>query len=473
MEANVGSTGAGIAAGATLELVTTTVSGNLGSTNGGVYAEEPVTVISSTIAANAASAGTAGNLLAEAPVTLAGSLLAQPGGATPGDDVNCAVSGAGTVTGTGSVADDGSCALPAGNRNAVEAALRPLAANGGALASHALGLGSAALDAAGTQCPATDARDVMRPVDGDLDGVAACDAGAYELVPGADLVVALADGPDPLAVGEVLTITASVFNTGPVTAVAAELVLTLPATLPDPTVEATAGTCAVEAAGTVRCMLGDLMQGTEATVRARARPTAAGTLQTEARATSLAVDPTPDDAVATTTTTVTQGPATSGVIPTAIAISQQRFPGTAAGGGARPSGVVLSRDDLFADSLAGAVLTADASLLFTATAALDPRTAGEIERLLGGSGTVTLLGESPHCRRRWPTRSRPAVTPCAGCSGRRGWRPRWRSRRRSLPAARRPSPWPARTPRRATRPPRGPTPSPAARGRPRPEPRSC
>ena len=397
VEANVGFTGAGIAAGATLELVTTTVSGNLGSTSGGVYAEEPLTVISSTIAANAASAGTAGNLLAEAPVTLTGSLLAQPGGATPGDDVNCAVSGAGTVTGTGSVADDGSCALPAGNRNAVDAALRPLAANGGALASHALGLGSAALDAAGTQCPATDARDVMRPVDGDLDGVAACDAGAYELVPGADLVVALADGPDPLAVGEVLTITASVFNTGPVTAVAAELVLTLPATLPDPTVEATAGTCAVEAAGTVRCMLGDLTSGTEATVRARARPTAAGTLQTEARATSLAVDPTPDDAVATTTTTVTQGPATSGVIPTAIAISQQRFPGTAAAGGGqgRPSGVVLSRDDLFADSLAGAVLTADAPLLFTATAALDPRTAGEIERLLGGSGTVTLLGGEP------------------------------------------------------------------------------
>jgi hypothetical protein len=76
-----------------------------------------------------------------------------------------------------------------------------------------------------------------------------------------------------------------------------------------------------------------------------------------------------------------------GVIPTAIAISQRRFPeGTA------PTGVVLSRDDVFADSLGGAVLTRTAPLLFTDPATLDVRTAAEIDRLLGGAGTVTLLG---------------------------------------------------------------------------------
>ncbi|MEE8599961.1 cell wall-binding repeat-containing protein [Euzebya tangerina] len=73
-------------------------------------------------------------------------------------------------------------------------------------------------------------------------------------------------------------------------------------------------------------------------------------------------------------------------IEAAVQISNERFPT----GGA--SIVVLSRNDVFADSLTGAVLTGDGPLLYTPTGTLDPRTRDEIDRLLAGSGTVFLLG---------------------------------------------------------------------------------
>jgi subtilisin family serine protease/putative cell wall-binding protein len=77
----------------------------------------------------------------------------------------------------------------------------------------------------------------------------------------------------------------------------------------------------------------------------------------------------------------------------AVAISQRRFAdadGSSAGPRARH--VVLSRDDAFPDSLAGAPLTASGPLLFTATGALPAATAAEIRRVLPGGGTVYLLG---------------------------------------------------------------------------------
>ncbi|WP_370326507.1 cell wall-binding repeat-containing protein [Euzebya sp.] len=69
-----------------------------------------------------------------------------------------------------------------------------------------------------------------------------------------------------------------------------------------------------------------------------------------------------------------------------LAISRARFADGAAGR------VVLSRDDEFPDSLAGATLTADGPLLFTPTGQLHAGTRMEIQRVLPPGGTVHVLG---------------------------------------------------------------------------------
>lgn len=58
--------------------------------------------------------------------------------------------------------------------------LRPLAANGGPTPTMALGDGSQAIDAVFSSCPLTDQRGIFRPRDGNFDGRAVCDAGAFE-----------------------------------------------------------------------------------------------------------------------------------------------------------------------------------------------------------------------------------------------------------------------------------------------------
>jgi uncharacterized protein YkwD len=82
-----------------------------------------------------------------------------------------------------------------------------------------------------------------------------------------------------------------------------------------------------------------------------------------------------------------------------VGVSRQVF--AAAGAGGRQAGyVVVGRSEVFADALGGAGLAADrAPVLFTngATAndpdpALHSRTAAEIDRVLGGRGTVYVLG---------------------------------------------------------------------------------
>jgi len=78
-------------------------------------------------------------------------------------------------------------------------------------------------------------------------------------------------------------------------------------------------------------------------------------------------------------------------IATAMAISQYDF---SQGGSARA--VVLGRDDLFADDLAGSPFASSVGgpLLLTDPSYLDPRTAAEIARVLPAGGTVYLLGQT-------------------------------------------------------------------------------
>jgi CSLREA domain-containing protein len=77
---------------------------------------------------------------------------------------------------------DATCAFGGpGDLNKVSALLGTLQNNGGPTWTHALQSGSPAIDAGDdAACPQTDQRGLPRPVDGDGDGVASCDIGAFE-----------------------------------------------------------------------------------------------------------------------------------------------------------------------------------------------------------------------------------------------------------------------------------------------------
>src|SRR5262249_11939348 len=96
------------------------------------------------------------------------------------------------------LSDDGTCTSfltkPGDQNNVGNLSLGVLRDNGGSTWTHALLAGSAAIDAvqgsctvdgtAGGTAVSTDQRGTARPQDGDGNGSAVCDAGAYERAPG-------------------------------------------------------------------------------------------------------------------------------------------------------------------------------------------------------------------------------------------------------------------------------------------------
>jgi hypothetical protein len=82
------------------------------------------------------------------------------------------------------ISSDASCGLNGpGDMENTDPLLGPLADNGGPTPTHALAPGSPAIDAGGDECEPIDQRGVARPQDGDSDGTALCDIGAFELAP--------------------------------------------------------------------------------------------------------------------------------------------------------------------------------------------------------------------------------------------------------------------------------------------------
>jgi CSLREA domain-containing protein/uncharacterized repeat protein (TIGR01451 family) len=367
----------------------TTVSGNRATNGTGGVRAPQVRLEHATVASNTGTPSAAANVHVTASAQFVGAIVADPRGGAP----NCRVSGA-TVSGTATVESATTCGLAAaGNRLGVDPGLAALADNGGPTRTRALLATSPAIDLRPTPCPPTDQRGQTRPVDGDGDGTPACDAGAYEFVPQADLGTSLLDGPDPVRVGETLTYVVVVGNAGPQSARDVEINLDLPdavildaASLPDG--------CTVVTDGT-RCALGTMAAGAEAERRITVEPDEVGTLTATAVATSATADPTPANAHATTTTTVLDRGAVQPArlagadrFATAVAISEATFdPGTA-------KAVVLARADLFPDALAGTPLAVrlGGPLLLTASDQLPALVADELQRVLPAGATVVLLG---------------------------------------------------------------------------------
>ena len=170
---NVGGTVVHTQGGGDTSLTNVTVSGNNTGDGSGTAVVNTSGATTSLLNSTVADNSGGGVVDYSSGLTLQNTVLADNGGA------NCWTA----VTSLGHNLEDGdSCSLDAaGDLTNTVAMLEPLAENGGATLTQALAEGSPAIDAGDNgACPATDQRGQARPVDGDDDGPADCDIGAFE-----------------------------------------------------------------------------------------------------------------------------------------------------------------------------------------------------------------------------------------------------------------------------------------------------
>jgi CSLREA domain-containing protein len=174
-----------------------------GGNGGGIYSSGTLTLVNGTLSGNGASSG--GGVNNQDVLHLANTIIAN---STNGGDC---VNGASLSTNTNNLVQDGSCSAGLSG----DPMLGPLANNGGPTQTMALLVGSIALDAGdNTVCAAEpvnnlDQRGHSRPFDGDGDGTATCDMGAFEHgQPTTTLITA--DTPDPSVPGQLVAVTVTV-----------------------------------------------------------------------------------------------------------------------------------------------------------------------------------------------------------------------------------------------------------------------
>ncbi len=181
--------------GGQIWLENTTIARNSSSTNGaGIHMQSSgaqVTLLNSTVSGNngtgiVATANTTLTIRSSAIISNSNYGISSYGTMRINDSIvsdnspqNCAT----LLTSTGYNLEDGdSCDFNAsGDLKNTNPLLGPLVDNGGATPTHALLVGSPAIDAGDVaNCPATDQRNNVRPRDGNGNGTAVCDIGPFE-----------------------------------------------------------------------------------------------------------------------------------------------------------------------------------------------------------------------------------------------------------------------------------------------------
>ena len=170
-------------AAATLVIDSSTISGNTARLGGGITSggnpDNTVTITNSTIAFNDSGnrGGGGGLLIGSGAVTVRNSIVARNTSQSVGQ-ANCSTD-PNVVIGSGgyNVENDTTCGFTSGtDRQNADPLLEPLAFNGGPTRTHAIPLGSPAVDTGDPQCPFADQRGFSRPLG------RGCDSGAFEAV---------------------------------------------------------------------------------------------------------------------------------------------------------------------------------------------------------------------------------------------------------------------------------------------------
>ncbi|MEZ6091000.1 MAG: DUF11 domain-containing protein [Pirellulaceae bacterium] len=207
--------GGGIGIYSDANILNSTISGNSAGVNGGGVnrSRGSATIANSTISGNSAGSSGGGvyNAVASSSAfTIDNTIIA---GSIAGGDI---VDGPVNLSGTNNLIQDGN--IPSGLSNSVtgDPMLGPLQDNGGPTPTHALSVGSPAIDAGDDTIATSAGLTTDQRGEARFDGTV--DIGAFELENFVDLQVSVVDSADPVGSGENITYTITIGNAGTLTA---------------------------------------------------------------------------------------------------------------------------------------------------------------------------------------------------------------------------------------------------------------